>query len=90
MTVLTAVRTSLPPGVECPPPECPVEANTLIYVIYGALDVRVGERVEYLANGDQLQIPAGTRHSWATPADSGAELVVVTAAAPLTSSMVEV
>lgn len=86
--MLTAVRTTLPPGAGCPPRRS--RASVLLYVRFGALDVRVGDRMAYLANGDQLAIPAGVEHSWRTPADSSAEIVVVTAELPLTSTALEV
>ncbi|MGO1049080.1 cupin domain-containing protein [Crossiella sp. CA198] len=78
-TRLNAVRTTLPPGSDCPPPSRPTEVPLLIFVVYGALDVAVDDRMEYLATGDQLYLPAGVRHSWRTPADSGVEMVVITA-----------
>ncbi|GAA2828365.1 cupin domain-containing protein [Crossiella cryophila] len=77
-TVLNAVRTTLPPDSEWQPSH-PAEVPLLIFVVYGALDVAVDDRMEYLATGDQLYLPAGARHSWRTPVDSGVEMVVITA-----------
>ncbi|MCO1579837.1 cupin domain-containing protein [Crossiella sp. SN42] len=86
--MLTAERTTLPPATACPPRRS--RASVLLYVRFGALDVRLGDRMAYLANGDQLAIPAGVEHSWRTPVDSSADIVVVTAELPLTSTTLEV
>jgi quercetin dioxygenase-like cupin family protein len=75
-SALNAVRTRLSPGTSGPPPHYHRRAPETFFLLDGALDVLVDNKVVALAAGDVLLVPAGAVHAWATPADSAADMLI--------------
>jgi quercetin dioxygenase-like cupin family protein len=66
-----------------PPLHVHAALDELIYVIEGAIRVRLNDRVERAASGAYVFIPRGTPHTWAVASDRSARLLVVVAPAGL-------
>jgi quercetin dioxygenase-like cupin family protein len=66
-----------------PPLHVHAALDELIYVIDGAIRVRLDDRVERAAAGACVFIPRGTPHTWAVAGDATARLLVVVAPAGL-------
>lgn len=79
VTVFEAVNG---PG-QGPPLHLHAMLDEIIYVIEGAIRVRLHDRVEQAAAGGFVFIPHGTPHTWAVNGDGAARLLVVVAPAGL-------
>ncbi|WP_326834157.1 cupin domain-containing protein [Amycolatopsis rhabdoformis] len=77
--VMNVVRTTLGPGVDGPPPHFHRLAPEMFYLLGGRLRVLVGSEVVVLSAGDYLLVPPGVVHAWGTPAESGADILIVKA-----------
>ena len=59
------------------PPHRHRRSAELFYVLDGALDVLLEDRIVTLERGDLLVVPAGTTHAFAPPADRDADVLFV-------------
>ena len=64
-------------GSEGAPPHLHRRSAELFYVLDGALDVLLEDRIVTLERGDLLVVPAGTTHAFAPPADRDADVLFV-------------
>jgi mannose-6-phosphate isomerase-like protein (cupin superfamily) len=76
---MNAVRTTLGRGVDGPPPHYHRASSELFFLLDGALDVLTGEQIVTVRTGDFLLVPAGMPHAWGTPAESGADILIIKA-----------
>ncbi|MEW9528407.1 cupin domain-containing protein [Microbispora sp. NPDC049125] len=76
---LNAVRTTLGPHVDGPPPHFHRASPETFFMINGALQVLVGDRVVVIGQGDVLVVPPDTVHAWGTLPDAGADVLIVKA-----------
>jgi quercetin dioxygenase-like cupin family protein len=79
---LTVFEAANAPG-QGPPLHIHALLDEVIYVLDGAIRVRLGDRVERAAAGACVFIPRGTPHTWAVASDGPARLLVVIAPAGL-------
>lgn len=77
--VMNAVRTTLGPGTDGPPPHFHKQSPEMFFLIDGALRVLAGEEILTLGAGDFLLIPPFMTHAWGTPPDRGADILIVKA-----------
>lgn len=76
---MNAVRTTLGPGVDGPPPHYHRHSSELFFLLGGALRVLVGEEIVLVGAGDFLLVPPQTPHAWGTQEDSGADILIIKA-----------
>ena len=74
---LTSNRSFMRAGSEGAPPHSHRHSAELFYVLDGALDVLLDDRIVRLGRGDLLVVPAGTTHAFAPPADRDADVLFV-------------
>jgi mannose-6-phosphate isomerase-like protein (cupin superfamily) len=74
---ISANRTHLAPGTDGPPPHLHRGSAEIFFVLDGALEALAGDRVLTLQKGDFLVVPKSMPHAFATPAGSGADVLVV-------------
>ena len=74
---LTSNRSLLKDGTAGAPPHLHRQSGELFFVLDGALEVLIGDRLEILHRGDVLFVPPGTPHAFAPAAGSDADLLVV-------------
>ncbi|MET8146091.1 cupin domain-containing protein [Sphaerisporangium sp. NPDC005288] len=77
--VMNAVRTTLGPGTDGPPPHFHKRAPELFFMLDGALRVLTGERVVTIEKGDFLLVPPLMTHAWGTPDGVGADVLIIKA-----------
>ena len=76
---MNAVRTTLGPGVDGPPPHYHKDSPELFFLVSGALRILAGEEVLTVSEGDFLLVPPYMPHAWGTLADSGADVLIIKA-----------
>lgn len=74
--VLTSNRSLLRQGSAGAPPHFHKHSAEMLYLLGGALDVMVDDRVVTLTEGDLIVLPALTPHAFAPAADTDAEFLV--------------
>ncbi|HVW44991.1 MAG TPA: cupin domain-containing protein [Amycolatopsis sp.] len=74
-TGISTIRTKMAKGTPGPPPHHHSLAPELFYILDGGLHVLSGDDVMRVSAGDYLVVPAGTRHAFAAPEDTGAEFL---------------
>ncbi|GLW06986.1 cupin [Microtetraspora sp. NBRC 13810] len=79
--VMNAVRTTLGPGTDGPPPHYHEESPELFFMLDGALRMLTGDRIVTIGRGDFLLVPPRMTHAWGTPDDTGADVLIIKAPA---------
>ena len=74
---VNANRTLLDRGTDGPPPHFHRQSSEIFFVLSGALQALAGERVVTLEHGDFLSIPPDVPHSFWTPDDSSADVLIL-------------
>lgn len=74
---LTSNRSLLKDGTAGAPPHLHRHSGELFFVLDGALEMLVDNRLEILHRGDALFVPPGTPHAFAPAAGSDADFLVV-------------
>jgi mannose-6-phosphate isomerase-like protein (cupin superfamily) len=72
---LSAIRTTMRKGMQGAAPHFHRNSAELFFIISGALHVLTGDRVATVHEGDLLMVPPNTDHAFATPADSGVDML---------------
>ena len=74
---LTSNRSLLRKGSAGAPPHLHQHSAEMLYILGGALDVLLDDRIVTLSEGDLVVVPPGSPHAFAPAADTEAELLVV-------------
>ena len=74
---LTSNRSFMRAGSAGAPPHRHQRSAELFFVLDGALDVLLEDRIVTLEKGDLLVVPPGTTHAFAPPADHDADVLFV-------------
>jgi mannose-6-phosphate isomerase-like protein (cupin superfamily) len=72
---ISAARSKLGRGTDGPPPHYHTSSPEIFFIIDGGLHVLCGEQVLTVGAGDYLLVPPHTLHAFATPRDSGVDLL---------------
>jgi quercetin dioxygenase-like cupin family protein len=72
---LSAIRTTMRKGRQGAAPHYHRSSAELFFIISGALHVLTGDRVTTVHDGDLLMVPPNTQHAFATPDDSGVDML---------------
>jgi quercetin dioxygenase-like cupin family protein len=75
---LTVFEAANGPG-QGPPLHVHSSLDEMIYVLEGAIRIRLADRVEQAPTGSCIFIPRGTPHTWAVTRDGAARMLVVLA-----------
>jgi mannose-6-phosphate isomerase-like protein (cupin superfamily) len=74
---LTSNRSLMRAGSAGAPPHFHRDSSELFFVLEGALDVLLDDRIVTLEQGDMLVVPPGVAHAFAPPADRDADVLFV-------------
>ncbi|MEU1748241.1 cupin domain-containing protein [Micromonospora arida] len=74
---LTSNRTLLKHGSDGAPPHLHTQSGELFFILDGALDMLVDDKVRTLRKGDTLFVPPRTRHAFAPADGQDADFLVV-------------
>ncbi len=74
---LTSNRTIFRRGAPGAPPHLHTRSGELFFLLDGALEILVGDKVDVLRPGDTLFVPANTPHAFAPVHDQDADLLIV-------------
>ncbi|MGW3853478.1 cupin domain-containing protein [Micromonospora arida] len=74
---LTSNRTLLKHGSDGAPPHLHTQSGELFFILDGALDMLVDDKVRTLHKGDTLFVPPHTRHAFAPADGQDADFLVV-------------
>jgi mannose-6-phosphate isomerase-like protein (cupin superfamily) len=72
---MSAIRSKLRKGTEGPPPHYHAGAAEIFFILEGGLHVLTGQRVVTVGEGDFLLVPPNTPHTFATPGDTGVDML---------------
>jgi mannose-6-phosphate isomerase-like protein (cupin superfamily) len=72
---ISAARTRMDPATDGPPPHYHANAQEIFFIISGRLHVLLAEQVVTVDAGDFLVVPPHTLHAFATPSDTGVDLL---------------
>ena len=72
---ISTIRTRMAKGTSGPPPHYHSGAPEMFFIIEGGLDVLTGDEVTRVSAGDYLVVPANTRHAFATPDETGVDML---------------
>jgi len=74
---ISIARSRLAKGTDGPPPHYHTGSPEIFFIIDGGLHVLCGQQVLTLGTGDYLLVPPNTPHAFATPHDSGVDLLFI-------------
>jgi mannose-6-phosphate isomerase-like protein (cupin superfamily) len=72
---ISASRTAMAKGTDGPSPHYHKTSPEAFFIIDGGLQVLVGDTVEELGTGDFLLVPPNTTHAFATPENTGVDML---------------
>src|SRR5215470_9864992 len=72
---ISVVRSRLGKGTNGPPPPYHTSSPEIFFILDGGLHVLCGQQVLTLGAGDYLLVPPGSLHAFATPNDTGVDLL---------------
>jgi mannose-6-phosphate isomerase-like protein (cupin superfamily) len=74
---ISVARTRMGRGTDGPPPHYHTTSPETFFILDGGLHVLAGQQVLTLGAGDYLLVPPNTPHAFATPHDTGVDLLFV-------------